>query len=200
MNVAMNVYAKAIVSSFLVCAVACGDDDNKTPVYTSDVDAGADASVATLNDGQRQQLCSSRSSFLQTNVNADVVVDALCLASAIIVGGTPEDCNVTYNKCRANNGTGLGVGLDISLTGTNGSDRNLSTVACAQELADCQASVSDLEACVNVNTDIVYRILDTLSCHNAGDANATQEAERLKGAGVCTKVGTSCGDFGEPLL
>jgi hypothetical protein len=200
MNVAMNVSVKAFVCSFLVCAVACGEDNGKTPVYTADVDAGADASVATLDDSQRQQLCASRSAFLQTNVNADVVVDALCLASAIIVGGTPEECNATYTRCRDNRGTGLGVGLDISLTGNDGSPSNLSTVACAQDLADCQASVRDLEACVNVNTDIVYTILDTLSCRSAGNPDTTQEAQRLKGAGVCTKVGTSCGDFGDPLL
>lgn len=200
MNLAMNAISKATLCSLLLCAVACGDDKKSAPVYSADVDAGTDASVATLDDSQRQQLCESRSAFLNTNVNLDVVAEAVCLASAIIVGGTPTECNATYNKCMANNGTSLGVGVGVSVTGNGNQAGTLSTLACAQDLADCKATVGDLEACVNVNTDIVYRILDTLSCKSAGDSAATQEAQRLKGAGVCTSVGTSCGDFGKPLL
>jgi len=200
----MNACLKASGSALLLLAVACGNDKSGTPVYSSGVDAGADASVSTLNTDQRQALCSSREAFVQTNVNLDVVVQAVCLTSALIVGGTPDDCQATFDRCVANNGSDVGFGLNVGVTFNGpGSNNNVSSVVCAQQLADCNASVSDLEGCVNVNTGIVYRILDTLSCRGAGQADTTNEAKTLRsnmGAGVCSSVGTRCGGFGEPLL
>jgi hypothetical protein len=187
----MSVTGQRTILAMALLSAACGDDKSSRPVYASGVDAGVDASVSTLSDSQREQICSSREVYLNTSVNLDVVVRAACLATAIFIGGTPDDCQSAFDKCVANRGGDIGVNVNVTSPFLGS--------ACANDLRECDASVQALETCVNVNTGFAYEFLEAISCRGAGQAASMEQARKL-GAQGCATLGSSCAGFDEPVL
>lgn len=65
---------------------------------------------------------------------------------------------------------------------------------CAQNLAQCQASVADLQGCVNVNIDSALRLPQIFTCGTAADADVgAQSVSSL--VNVCQTGNAACTNF-----
>jgi hypothetical protein len=71
---------------------------------------------------------------------------------------------------------------------------------CVAQLASCQASVADLEGCINLNLDLVFEILDDWSCALYGDPQVEQQAQRMMNVvEVCADLDAACNRAATPL-
>lgn len=167
-----------LVCSTLVLA-ACGDDDDARPRYQTGITVTGP--VSGLNNGQLQQICSSFDAYVDTNVGFDQLAYIACLPPAIVLGGTKEACAQQLDACMAAFPQPIAVQAHVH-----------DPQVCFANLQQCQATVSVLERCVNVNLDLAFEVLDW-TCSRAGDADLQKAAARaMDTANVCGQVDSAC--------
>lgn len=164
-------------------AAACGDDEGR-PRFVSGLDD--DAPVDSLRTDQRDTLCDSYEAYVDTYVDLDAVAYLACAPGAVTSSDTVEECQRRVDRCMAL------FPEPISVRSPARPGRR-----CADNLARCEATVGELEQCVNVNLDFVFELLDGLSC-SAIDRPGTREIARRGESlvSVCTDLGEACGGFG----
>jgi hypothetical protein len=163
---------------------ACGHSDNGTPPrYVTGV--SATGPVSSLNNGQLQQICSSYDAYVNTNVGFDQIAYIACLPAAIVLGGGSAGCMQQLTTCMAAFPPPVSVQAHVH-----------DPQVCFRDLQQCQASVSVLENCVNVNLGLALDILDRWSCSNAGDADLQKAAARaMDTVDVCGQANAGCNQF-----
>lgn len=172
-----------------LAAVGCDDDDQRSaPAYQSGVDAGAP--VSQLGDEQKRQICRSYSGYVDAYVGFDQIAYTACLPLSIVFGGgTRESCEAFLDECMSS---------QAPLVTVQASGQALDEEVCFDNLDQCNASVAELEGCVNVNLGFFINILENFSCRSAEDRNRVDEVERLMDtAMVCSTAGRSCGGFAD---
>ena len=179
---------RASISVVLLLAIlaGCGDDDEgDRPRYRSDVSVSTDTDVSDLDDNDRQQVCASLDAHVSANVNFDVVAHAVCLPQAILFGGDQDDCERQLDECVADFPDPVAIAARFE-----------DETVCVNNLRACdQISVADLDACVNVNLDFVYDIIDRLSCGGLSDAERNDAQVAMDTLSVCANVDAACSDF-----
>jgi hypothetical protein len=76
------------------------------------------------------------------------------------------------------------------------SARAQSDQVCFENLQQCEATVGELEGCVNVNVDLALNILDRLSCNRAGDPAYRSMVQPMADlVNVCADVNDACNEF-----
>lgn len=175
-----------LVSLTIFLHVACGDDEDGG-VYRSGVE-DEDATVSTLDEADKQQICTSLDAHLNVTISFDEVARLACLPSAILLGGSREGCLAQLDACVQN----APPPLRIRAQATN-------PEVCYDSLAECNASVADIEACVNVSLDAAIDFLERVSCAGFADEDVRSTAQRMQTAQGCADVSATCDDFG-PLL
>jgi hypothetical protein len=186
---------KRLLASCFTCvlalvAVGCDDDDQRSaPAYQSGVDA--DAPVAQLDDEEKRQICRSYSGYVDAYVGFDQLAYTACLPLSIVFGGgSRESCEAFLADCMESSRT--------PLVSVQASGQGLDEEVCFDNLEQCNASVAELEGCVNVNLGFFINILENFSCRSAEDRNRVDEVERLMDtAMVCSTAGSSCGGFAD---
>jgi len=145
--------------------VGCGDDDDEgRPRYRSNVSVSTDTPVSGLDDDDLREICASVDAHVQANVDLDVVAYAACLPNAILSSSDQDACEAELDRCMSS------FPDPIAITA-----RFEDETVCFSSLRACDASVADLDTCINVNLDIVYDLFDSLSCGGTSDSEA-QEA------------------------
>jgi hypothetical protein len=174
----------ATIWGLCLCSLlaGCGDDDDARAPYQSGITVSAP--VATLDTRQLQQICSSFDAYVDTNIGFDQIAYIACLPAAIVLGGTKEGCAQQLDACMAAFPQPVGVQAHVH-------DPDV----CFANLQQCQASVSALENCVNVNLDVAFDVLGW-TCSRAGDADLQKAAARaMNTAQVCGHVDAACNQF-----
>jgi hypothetical protein len=180
---------RAFISGVLSLAIlaGCGDDDEggDRPPYRSDINVSTDTNVSDLDDDDRQQVCASLDAHVNANVDFEVVARAACLPAAILFGGDQDDCERQLEECVADFPDPLVIAARFE-----------DETVCVSGLSACdEIRVADLDACVNVNLDILYDIFDRLSCGGLSDAERNDAQAAMDTLNVCADVSAACSDF-----
>jgi hypothetical protein len=166
----------------------CGDDDDGGGriVYTSGVTPPTSTTViADLGDSDKRRLCTSLDAHVTANVSFDAIAYAACLPAAIVLGGNQKGCEEQLAECMDAFPEPIAVEAHLK-------DESI----CFRDLGQCQATLSALETCVNVNLDLVLDIFDNWSCagaNNSSDRKAAAAA--MDTAAVCADLDSACNDF-----
>ncbi len=185
-----NVLAHSCLIGLLASTVACGDEERNPPPYQSGVTS--DAPVAELSDAQKRQICERYGAHVNAYLDINQIARAVCLPTSLLLGGnSAESCEQFLAECTDN----------FLVTGKLNATIN-DEAACVSSLDTCETSVVDLEGCVNFNLELVYDILDRLSCRRFNDDEAKEEARKnQQAASVCSQKHTACGAIVEgPIL
>ena len=175
------------VACALTCSLlaACGDDDdgNARAPYVSGVTGTV--MVSGLDENDLNRICTSLDAYVETEINFDQVAYVSCLPAAIVLGGTQKGCNEQLDSCMALFPKPITVEAQLR-------DQEV----CFSDLRRCQATVSSLEGCLNVNLDLAFQILDSWSCNRAGEQDLQKAAARaMNTASACADIDASCNDF-----
>jgi hypothetical protein len=158
---------------------ACGDDGAR-PRYASGL-AGT-SSIDALASAQRETLCDSYEAYVTTYVDLDAIAYLVCAPGAVSSSDTTEECERRLERCMAL----FPAPIEVQT-------RTPSAERCAASLEQCDATVAELEQCVNVNLDFVFDILDGLSCSTLDRPGTREMARRSQNlVSVCADLGESC--------
>ena len=169
-----------------VHAVGCGEDDASRPRYDS---GKSDETVVSMLDARQQaELCESLDAYVNTYVSLDAVAYLACLPLAIITTTTRETCNASLKDC-----------MGLFPKPIEVSARAKSDALCFDTLDQCQATVAELEGCINVNIDIALRIFEQWSCDQVNDQDVRDMASNMAPNGgltrVCADIDAACNRF-----
>lgn len=160
---------------------ACDDDDR--PRYSSGVNQNAP--IADLSDDELLEICSTFDGYVNTYVDLQTVATIACLPLAIVTSLDDETCQTNLQRC-----------VDTFPLPVQVSARAQSEAVCFENLQQCEATVAQLEGCVNVNVDLALNILDRLSCNRAGDPAYRNMVEPMTNlVSVCADVNEACNTF-----
>jgi hypothetical protein len=182
---------RALLSS-LICLLAlssavvgCGDDDDEgRPRYRSNVSVTTNTPVADLDDDDLREICASFDAHVQANVDLDVVAYAACLPGAILSSADEATCEAELQRCKDDFPDPITINARLE-----------DETVCFSSLRACNASVADLDTCINVNLDIVYDLFDSLTCGGTSDREAQEAADRANAVNVCADISAACNDF-----
>jgi hypothetical protein len=179
---------RAFISSVLLLTIlsGCGDDEEgDRPRYRSDVTVSTDTDVSDLDDDERQRVCASLDAHVNANVDFGVVAYAACLPESILFAADEDDCEQRLADC-----------MDAFPEPVVIAARFEDETVCVSSLRACDdISVADLDACVNVNLQIVYDIFDRLSCGGLSEAERDDAQAAMDTLNVCGSASAACGDF-----
>jgi hypothetical protein len=171
----------------VVVLTACGDDEDEgRPRYRSGVQVQTSTPVEDLEDEDLRRICASLDAHVQANVDFDIVSYAACLPGAILTSANETQCEQELDRCIAS-------GPDPLVINARLEDESV----CFSSLRACNASVADLETCININFDIVYDLFDSLSCGGVSDQEAQAAAQRAMDVNVCADVSAACNQFAD---
>jgi hypothetical protein len=171
----------------LTILAGCGDDeeDGDRPRYRSGVDVSTDTNVSDLDDDDRRRVCASLDAHVDANVDFGVVAYAACLPESILFAGDEDDCEARLAQCMDNFPEPVAIAARFE-----------NESVCVSSLRACDdISVSDLDACVNVNLDVLYDIFDRLSCGGLSEAERDDAQAAMDTLSVCGSASAACGDF-----
>lgn len=165
--------------------VGCDDDDRRRP-YESGVDGGT-APVADLSDDELRQICSSFDGYVNTYVDLSTVAYAACLPLSIVSSLDSETCEYNLDQCVQR------FPKPVTVVARSQSDE-----VCFDNLKDCQATVAQLEGCVNVNVNVVLDILENISCLRAADPEYREMVRPMTElTTVCADINAACNQFAD---
>jgi len=179
---------RAFISGVLLLTflAGCGDDEEgDRPRYRSNVNVSTDTDVSDLDDGDRQRVCASLDAHVSADVDFEVVARAACLPAAILFAGDQDDCERELEQCVADFPDPIAIAARFE-----------NETVCVSNLRACDSiSVADLDACVNVNLDVLYDIFDRLSCGGLSDAERNDAQVAMDTLNVCADASAACSDF-----
>jgi hypothetical protein len=124
---------------------------------------------------------------VNTYVDLSTVAYISCLPVAIVTSVNDEQCQASLQQC-----------MSLFPTPIHVSARAQSDQVCFQNLKQCEATVSLLESCVNVNVDLATTVLDRLSCNRANDPNYRAMVQPMADlVNVCADVNDACNQFAD---
>jgi len=169
---------------------ACGDDDDGRPRYSVQIDGiGGVTPVTTLAVGDQRALCESYDVYVETYVDLGALAHLTCLPPALLFGGSRAGCERSLSQCVAAFPSPIAVRASAQAVDV-----------CIAELATCQASVADLEGCINLNLDLLFEILEDWSCALYGDDGVERQArEMMDLVQVCADLDAACNRAAAPL-
>lgn len=177
---------RASISSLLllVAIAGCGDDEDEgRPRYRSDVSVSTDTSVADLDDEELRRICASVDAHVSGYVDLSVVAYVACLPQAILTSADRDQCEAQFDRCVDDFPKPIAI------------NARFEDDACIEGLRLCDATVADLDTCLNLNFDVVYSIVDTLSCGGTSEAEAREAMRRANDVHLCADVSAACDDF-----
>jgi hypothetical protein len=170
--------SSALVLSGCLFASACGKDNDET-IYSSGLDE--DKPASTLSDDDKRQFCSGLDNHVDVTVGFQEISRILCLPAALL-SGSRAGCEQLLDSCSRNSANPITVQV-----------RQSHEQVCYDSLSSCEASVSTLEACVNVNVSAVRSVLESITCARFGDQDAIQRTSAVMDtAAGCASSSRAC--------
>lgn len=162
---------------------ACAEGASDRPAYTTGIDA-QDQNVASLDDTQLEAVCESYDVYVETYVDFDTIAYVACLPPALVLSQTREQCEQALDTC-----------MSVFPKPIQVSGMVRSQELCVEDLQQCNATVAELEGCVNVNLTDFIDVSDW-SCDLIGDADAVAMArESMDTVRVCSDLDDACNRF-----
>lgn len=161
----------------LACTlVACGDSsDSGGPV---DSGLPAERKGSELSDAEAKQLCEASAEQLAGQLDTADLKHFFCVTQGIFAaaagGNMVSTCEGVYDMCMM---------MDFKPTDGGGAD----TCMLAFDLTTCEATVSDIEACLTEQNDASASAFKTASCDDVGKEPTTPTS-----GPACTKAKASC--------
>ncbi|MGD8863610.1 MAG: hypothetical protein PVI30_26585 [Myxococcales bacterium] len=174
------------IALVLFYAMACGDDEAQRPAYRADVPENVSRDtqpVSTLDDAQLERVCRSYDAYVQTWVSFESIAYIACLPPAIVLGGSPQGCEQRLDECMAL----FPEPIELDVQAQVGQ-------VCVDRLGQCDASIAELEGCVNVNLDLALDIVDNWSCRGVDDDRRAEAARAMDTVAVCAEVDDPCAE------
>lgn len=177
---------KALLTSLCLLSAlplaACGDDDDGRPApYQSGVQASGP--VSDLEDKDLQRICNTFDTHLDVSLGYDAIAHVLCLPQALLLGGSREGCEKRMADCKRDLPPPAMISVAINDNRT-----------CVNNLRQCNATIAQVEACVNVNVDWAFDIVKSFTC---GDVANEQRRQVANGAAGCVNVSPGCERFAD---
>jgi hypothetical protein len=124
---------------------------------------------------------------VSTYLDFDAIAYVACIPGAIWLTNTADACRANLADCMSRFPKPIKIDANVSA----------SQQACVTNLAQCQATVAQLEGCVDVNLDRALSIVDVWTCDRVGDMQVRQMADPASTALVCTDVNAACNHFSD---
>ena len=179
---------RASISGVLLLTIlaGCGDDEEgDRPRYRSNVMVDTNTNVSDLDDDDRRRVCASLDAHVDANVDFGVVAYAACLPESILLAGDQDECEARLAECMNHFPEPVSIAARFD-----------NETVCLSGLSACDGiSVANLDACVNVNLDILYGIFDSLSCGGLSDAERNDARHAMDTLNVCAVANAGCSDF-----
>jgi hypothetical protein len=172
----MNHAARFLV---LISLGACGDDGANS-VFSSGID-DRDKPAATLDDKEKEQFCSTVETHVSVTVGLEEVMRIACAPIALLTSTSREACEELLDSCAKD-------APKIML------ERQQREQECFDSLAECEADVSTLEGCVDVNVRALRTVLERISCARFGDSSVQDDIDEARTAAACAQAANSCRD------
>jgi len=183
----MKLSLNFLLSLSLLTLAACSDDDERVGYRTGIKDDTA--TVATLDDDDKQKICRSLDAHLDVTISFDEVARLACLPPAVLLSSSREECESKLAACVADAPPPLRVRAQA-----------MNEQVCYDSLAQCNASVGEIEGCVNVSLDAALDFLERVTCARYSDDEVRSTASSMQTARSCADVSATCDDFGPLLL
>ena len=175
------------VGLVLGALAGCGDDDEvrQRPVFRTGV--SPTVTVSDLDDRDLRRVCESLDVYVDAELSFDSLAYIACLPLAIVTAGTPDGCERELSECMAAFPEPIAIQAQLQ-----------DARVCFADLQSCNATVSALEQCANVNLDLAFDILDRWSCDGAAQDDVQRAAAAaLDTVSVCAKIDAGCQNFVE---
>jgi hypothetical protein len=163
--------------------VGCAEGVSDRPKYSTELES-PDQTVTTLSQKQLEQVCESYDVYVETYVDFDTIAYVACLPAALVLSLTRAECEQRLDACTS---------LFPDPIMVKGAVR--SQELCVADLQQCNATVAELESCVNVNLDSFIDISDW-SCNRIGDEAVVEQARQsMDTVRVCQDLDDACNRF-----
>ena len=193
-------FLNTLIIGAAVCTLASCSDDGASGEGGNDNNGAQGSNVSTglpetkslgdLTAEEAVQGCETLFSQAAEVFNQETVLNFYCTTLSLQFAQDAAGCNSSVEECLMQPDTAdsaAALGLDFS---------NSDCETSAEDLADCTATVGELEQCFN---DMLAPLADAIavfSCDLAGDMEALQAASAgLEGGGApasCTALETTC--------
>jgi hypothetical protein len=181
----MSILWRLVFATLVICGSACSDDPEPRPRYGAPEAIAGNSQVSTLNTEQKRELCASFDAYTSTYVDLSSVAYLACLPVAIWTTLDEAACRASLDGCVK----GFPKPIAVSVTAR---DENL----CFQSLAQCNATVAQLEGCANVNVDAALQVISSWTCARVTDPEVKAMAAPMADlVNVCADVNGACNQF-----
>ncbi len=183
----LSVWVSVLAAAGL-CLAACGKSSDNRPRYASSIAGAAPtAPISSLNATQIQQICSSYDAYVNAFVDVNQLAYLACIPGALFGSLTREACQTSLANCMAV----FTPPVQVSAKASN-------VQVCASSLAQCQATVAQLDGCVNVNVDRALAVVTSWSCDMVGNPTYKAMVQPTGGlVNVCADVNGACNNFAQ---
>jgi hypothetical protein len=165
---------------FLLIALGSCGDDGSNSIFSSGIE-DRDKTADTLGDDEKETFCSDVESHLKVTVGLEEVMRVACAPLALLTSTSREACEELLDECARD-------APKITLA------REQREQECFDSLAACEADVSTLEGCVDVNVRALRSVLERVSCARFGDSSVQDDIDEARTAAACAKASNSCRD------
>jgi hypothetical protein len=172
-----------------IALAACGGSDGGGGTTGTSVSSGlpADAPVTGLSDADAQQLCQSAEDAFTRLVTPERLCTLFAVGDTLVIsddGSTELDgeaCDAAVESCVAEGRETDSLGCDQ---------------ATASDLGDCDATVGEVEACMNAQISVFNEIFNALSCSRTPTAEDVSSFDPDATPAECADLSETCPDVG----
>jgi hypothetical protein len=162
---------------------ACAEGESARPDYASGLD-DTERTVADLDDPELSQICETYDVYVDTYVSFEAIAYVACLPGALVLSNDVDSCERRLGAC-----------MDLFPEPIEVKARVETQEVCFDDLRQCEASVAQLEGCVNVNLDRLLEI-SQWSCELFDDSETRAQARQMQDTvAVCSELGPACNRF-----
>lgn len=179
-----NRCSRAASCVLMLAAIGCGHDTTEArPTFR--IQTSGPGPISSLADDQLRSVCGTYDAYVETYISFDAIAYIACLPAAIVLGGNERGCQQQLDQCMALFPDPIAIQAQVS-------DQDV----CVRDLQACNASVSAVEGCANVNLDLALDIIDNWSCSGAAASDLQAKAARaMDTVQVCGNIDATCNHF-----
>jgi hypothetical protein len=151
--------------ALLAGALACGEDSSGSAPPSARFSTGLapERAVSDLSVAESKQTCEQFKAAGNQRLSPDVLRNGFCEAFAMAATSSRDECESQKSSCVADGDQGIAGQLDDGFTGAS-----LDCEQAEANLAQCNATVGELETCLNDVFDSVLDLFAQFSCDKAG--------------------------------
>ena len=157
---------RVLIGLFFMTVASCSDsDDSGNGVSTG---LPADKQLSDITEGEAEEACVAVGNAVQQRFSPEALAPAMCTFLGVAFTQSPDDCQEVADAC-LEDPDALGD-MAPSFEGFDPDECTGDT----SEFDDCDATVGELETCLNDYIGTFEATLNSVTCADAGDEEALQ--------------------------